>query len=83
MPHYDVTVVVEFQGTVHANSQQEAEDFAYSNWEAVGGAQIQYTGVVSTDATETDADSETDNCPEDCADIEAYDAEEDDELANA
>lgn len=81
MPHYDVTVVVEFSGTIHADSRQEAEDFAYSNWSANAGDQIQYFGVVSTEATETEADSETDNCPSDCADVEAYENEQ--ELENA
>jgi hypothetical protein len=78
MPHYDVTVVVEFSGEVHADSREAAEDYAYSNWSADSGAQIQYYGVVSTKANETDATEEVDNCPsEGCDDID--NEEEDDD----
>jgi hypothetical protein len=78
MPHYDVTVMVEFSGTIHADSKEEAEDYAYSNWSADSGAQIQYYGVYSTKAKETEATEETDNCPSDgCPDIEE-DEEDDD-----
>lgn len=79
MPHYDVTVVVEFSGEVHADSKEEAEEYAYSNWSADSGAQIQYYGVVSTKANKTDATEEVDNCPSDgCPDIEEEDEEDDD-----
>lgn len=79
MPHYDVKVMVEFSGTVHADSREEAEDYAYSNWSAEGGAQIQYDGVYSTKARETDATEEVDNCPSDgCPDLEEEDEEDDD-----
>ena len=79
MPHYDVKVVVEFSGEVHADSKQEAEDYAYSNWSAEGGAQIQYSGVYSTKAVKTKAESEQDNCPSDgCPDLEEEDEEDDD-----
>ena len=80
MPHYDVKVVVEFSGEVHADSKQEAEDYAYSNWSAEGGAQIQYYGVVSTQASEVDEVSdEVENCPSDgCPDLEEEDEEDDD-----
>lgn len=77
MPHYDVTVMVEFSGTVHADSKDEAEDYAYSNWSADAGSQISYYGVYSTKASKTDATEEVDNCPSDgCPDIEE---EEDDD----
>jgi hypothetical protein len=75
MPHYNVKVVVEFSGTVHADSRQEAEEYAYSNWSADSGAQIQYDGVYSSRAEETDADEELENCPADCSDVEEYEAE--------
>jgi hypothetical protein len=72
MAHYDVTVIVEFSGEVHADSREEAEEYAYSNWSADSGAQIQYYGVVSTKAKETnEVTEEVDNCPSDgCPDIE-------------
>ena len=80
MPHYDVKVIVEFGGEVHADSRGEAEDYAYSNWSADAGAQIQYYGVVSTQATRTTATEEVDNCPsEGCDAIENEDEEEDDD----
>lgn len=79
MPHYYVKVMVEFTGEVHADSSKEAEDFAYSNWSADAGAQIQYSGVYSTDADECDADNTLDNCPEDCPDVEEYEREQEEE----
>ena len=83
MPHYYVKVMVEFAGEVHADSQQEAESFAYDNWSANAGDQIQYNGVYSTDADEIEATDYLDNCDEPCADVEAYEAEqEEDEAEN-
>ena len=87
MPHYTVKVMVEFAGEVHADSRQEAESFAYDNWSANAGDQIQYYGVYSTDAEEIDADEYLDNCPdEECPDVEAYEKEQEedeDEEVNA
>jgi hypothetical protein len=73
MAHYDVSVVVEFRGEVHADSREEAEHYAYSNWSAEGGSQIQYLHVVSTKAQETDATDTLDNCPSNCSDVEDTD----------
>lgn len=79
MPHYYVKVMVEFAGEVHADSEKEAEDFAYSNWSANAGDQIQYYGVYSTDAEECEANDELENCPADCPDVEAYLAEQEED----
>lgn len=75
MPHYEVKVQVNFYGIVHAETEQAAEDFAYSNWSEHGGAQIQYDSVEMTSATEVDADEELDNCPADCEDVEKFNEE--------
>lgn len=79
MPHYYVKVMVEFAGEVHADSLKEAEDFAYSNWGANSGDQISYNGVYSTDADEIDATDYLDNCDDECADVEAYNSDEEDD----
>ena len=76
--HWDVTVLVEFQGVVCAETQAEAEDYAYSNWDQHGGAQIQYTGVESTSARENTSETQTDNCADDC-DANQDEDEEDEE----
>lgn len=77
MPHYTVKVMVEFAGEIHADSLQDAEDYAYSNWSANAGDQIQYYGVYSTSADEIEANEYLDNCPddEDCPDVLEYEAE--------
>ena len=81
MKHWDVKVVVEFQGVVCAETQEKAEDYAYSNWDQHGGAQIQYTGVESTSATENYTETDTDNCASDCMVNQEEDEEEDEEEA--
>jgi hypothetical protein len=80
MPHYYVKVMVEFSGTVHADSQSEAEDYACTNWSVDAGAQIQYDGVYSSRVqSEEEADEELENCPPDCPDVAEYEAEQEEE----
>ena len=81
MPHYDVTVTVEFRGDVHADSREEAERWAIDNYSMDAGEQVSYYGVYSSKANETDANEEVDNCPADCEDVAEYEAENADEEA--
>jgi hypothetical protein len=82
MPHYDVEVVVTFSGTIHANSEAEAHDFAHTNWSDESGAQIQYQEVDRVRATEIDAEEDTDNCPDGgCPDVEEYEAQQEEDEA--
>lgn len=75
MPHYDVRVVVEFRGEVHADSREEAESWAMDNYSLDAGEQVSYYMVNSSDASEIDANAELDNCPADCEDVAEYEAE--------
>ena len=75
MPHYDVKVMVEFRGDVHADSQEEAENWAMDNYSLDAGEQVSYYMVYSSKATSTEANEELDNCPADCEDVAEYEAE--------
>ena len=68
MPKYEVKVMVEFQGEIYADSEQEANDIAYSGWSEKAGADISYYGVYSTSAEEIDDEDDSE-----------YDEEEEEE----
>jgi hypothetical protein len=79
MPHYDVKVMVEFRGDVHADSLEEAENWAMDNYSLDAGEQVSYYGVYSSKATKIDASEELDNCPADCEDVAEYEEENSDD----
>ena len=79
MPHYDVKLMVTFRGEIHANSREEAEQYAQDKWGEHAGAEMEYDGVYSCDADELDkAESEVESCPAGSDCLEEDDEEEED-----
>ena len=58
MATYYVEMRIDFSGEIEADSQDEAEQLAWTSWSDNGGSDIQYDGVYSIDVEEIEEEEE-------------------------
>lgn len=60
MARYFVDMRIDFSGEIEADSQDEAEQLAWTSWGDNSNSEIQYDGVYSIDIEEIEEDEEED-----------------------
>ena len=65
MPRYYVEMMIEFSGEIEADSQDEAEQLAWTSWSDSHDQPITYDGVYSIDVEEIEEDEDEEDGEED------------------
>lgn len=60
MPRYQVEMMIEFSGEIEAESEEAAEQLAWTSWGETYDSPIVYDGVYSIDVEEIEEDEEED-----------------------
>jgi hypothetical protein len=65
MPRYYVEMMIEFAGEIEAESEEAAEQLAWTSWGETYDSPITYDGVYSIDVEALDEEDEEDEDEED------------------
>jgi hypothetical protein len=60
MPRYNVEMMIQFAGEIEADSQDEAEQLAWTSWGETYDSPITYDGVYSIEVEAVDEEDEED-----------------------
>ena len=60
MPRYDVQMMIEFSGQIEAESEEAAEQLAWTSWGETYDSPIVYDGVYSIEVEAVDEEDEED-----------------------
>jgi len=58
MPRYQVEMMIEFSGEIEAESEEAAEQLAWTSWGETYDSPITYDGVYSIDVEQLDEDED-------------------------